>query len=103
MEPVNMLALEEYEQTQARLEELSGKLATLEAERTELLLRVENFTSLRLRSFKEAFDAVNENFQGIFATLSDGDGYLQLEDAEDPFNGGLTLVAHPKGKTRTAT
>ena len=98
MEPVNMLALEEYEQTQARLEELSGKLATLEAERTELLLRVENFTSLRLRSFKEAFDAVNENFQGIFATLSDGDGYLQLEDAEDPFNGGLTLVAHPKGK-----
>ena len=98
MEPVNMLALEEYEHTQARLEELSGKLATLEAERTELLLRVENFTSLRLRSFKEAFDAVNENFQGIFATLSDGDGYLQLEDAEDPFNGGLTLVAHPKGK-----
>ena len=61
-----MLALEEYEQTQARLEELSGKLATLEAERTELLLRVENFTSLRLRSFKEAFDAVNENFQGNF-------------------------------------
>ena len=98
MEPVNMLALEEYEHTQARLEELSGKLATLEAERTELLLRVENFTSLRLRSFKEAFDAVNENFQGIFATLSDGDGYLQLDDAEDPFNGGLTLVAHPKGK-----
>ena len=98
MEPVNMLALEEYEQTQARLEELSGKLATLEAERTELLLRVENFTSLRLRSFKEAFDAVNENFQGIFATLSDGDGYLQLDDAADPFNGGLTLVAHPKGK-----
>ncbi|NJP08303.1 MAG: chromosome segregation protein SMC [Leptolyngbyaceae cyanobacterium RU_5_1] len=98
MEPVNMLALEEYERTQARLEELSEKLRTLEEERTELLLRIENFTTLRQRAFKEAFDAVNENFQSIFATLSEGDGRLQLDDPQDPFNGGLTLIAHPKGK-----
>ena len=98
MEPVNMLALEEHERTQTRLDELSAKLATLEAERTELLLRVENFTTLRFRAFKEAFDVVNENFQSIFATLSDGDGYLHLDNAEDPFSGGLNLVAHPKGK-----
>jgi chromosome segregation protein len=98
MEPVNMLALEEYDRTQTRLSELSEKLATLEAERTELLLRVENFTTLRFRAFKEAFDAINQNFQTIFAELSDGDGYLQLDDPEDPFNGGLNLVAHPKGK-----
>ncbi|MEB3177439.1 MAG: chromosome segregation protein SMC [Nostocaceae cyanobacterium] len=98
MEPVNMLALEEYERTQKRLDELTQKLQTLEAERTELLLRIENFTTLRQRAFKEAFDAVNENFQSIFATLSDGDGYLQLDNPEDPFNSGLNLVAHPKGK-----
>lgn len=98
MEPVNMLALEEYERTQNRLEELTQKLATLEAERTELLLRIENFTTLRFRAFKEAFDAVNQNFQTIFAELSEGDGYLQLDDPQDPFNGGLNLVAHPKGK-----
>ncbi|HEY9837262.1 MAG TPA: AAA family ATPase, partial [Vampirovibrionales bacterium] len=47
---------------------------------------------------KEAFDAVNQNFQTIFAELSDGDGYLQLDDPEDPFSSGLSLVAHPKGK-----
>lgn len=98
MEPVNMLALEEHAKTQERLDELSEKLATLEGERTELLLRIENFTTLRFRSFKDAFDAVNANFQTIFATLSDGDGYLQLENPEDPFAGGLNLVAHPKGK-----
>ncbi len=98
MEPVNMLALEEYEKTEARLQELSQKLDTIEAERTELLLRVEKFTTLRLRAFKESFDAVNENFQKIYAELSDGDGHLQLEDETDPFNGGLNLVAHPKGK-----
>lgn len=98
MEPVNMLALEEYDRTQTRLEELSQKLATLDEERTELLLRIENFTTLRQRAFKEAFDAVNQNFQTIFAELSDGDGYLQLDDPQDPFAGGLNLVAHPKGK-----
>ena len=98
MEPVNMLALEEYERTQERLEELTHKLTTLEEERTELLLRIENFTTLRRRAFQEAFDAVNTNFQAIFAELSDGDGYLQLDDPQDPFNGGLNLVAHPKGK-----
>jgi chromosome segregation protein len=38
LEPVNMLALEEYNQTQERLEELSDKLTTLQEERTELLL-----------------------------------------------------------------
>jgi chromosome segregation protein len=98
MEPVNMLALEEYDRTQSRLEELSQKLAILEEERTELLLRIENFTTLRQRAFKEAFDAVNQNFQTIFAELSDGDGYLQLDDPHDPFGSGLNLVAHPKGK-----
>lgn len=98
MEPVNMLALEEYERTQNRLNELTQKLETLEGERTELLFRIENFTTLRQLAFKEAFDAVNENFQSIFATLSEGDGYLQLENPSEPFNSGLNLVAHPKGK-----
>lgn len=98
MEPVNMLALEEFDRTEKRLNELSQKLATLEAERTELLLRIENFTTLRQRAFNEAFDAVNENFKSIFATLSEGDGYLQLDNPEDPFTSGLNLVAHPKGK-----
>ncbi|MGL4503738.1 MAG: chromosome segregation protein SMC, partial [Planktothrix sp.] len=70
----------------------------LAGERTELLLRIENFTTLRQRSFYEAFNAVNENFQTIFAELSQGDGHLQLDQPEDPFNSGLQLVAHPKGK-----
>jgi chromosome segregation protein len=80
------------------LDDLSQKLSTLEEERTELLLRIETFTTLRRKAFQEAYDAVDKNFQGIFAELSDGDGHLQLDDAEDPFNGGLNLVAHPKGK-----
>lgn len=98
LEPVNMLAIEEYEKNQKRLEDLSDKMNNLEAERKELLLRIENLKTLRLKAFREAFEAVNENFKKIFAALSEGDGYLQLEDENNPFNGGLNLVAHPKGK-----
>ena len=98
MEPVNMLALEEYDRTQTRLMDLTEKLETLASERTELLLRIENFTTLRQRAFMESFDRVNQNFKDIFAQLSEGDGYLQLDNPEDPLQGGLNLVAHPKGK-----
>lgn len=98
MEPVNMLALEEYERTEKRLGELREKLATLESERTELMLRIENFTTLRQRAFMEAYEAVNDNFKEIFAGLSDGEGHLQLDNPDNPLDGGLNLVAHPKGK-----
>ena len=98
MEPVNMMAIAEYEATSQRLEELSRRLETLNQERTELLIRIENFTTLRQRAFMQAFDAVNGHFKEIFAELSDGDGYLQLENPNAPLSGGLTLVAHPKGK-----
>ena len=93
-----MMAIAEYEATSQRLEELSGRLETLNQERTELLIRIENFTTLRQRAFMQAFDAVNGHFKEIFAELSDGDGYLQLENPNTPLSGGLTLVAHPKGK-----
>ncbi|MEN9213181.1 MAG: chromosome segregation protein SMC, partial [Thermostichus sp. DG02_4_bins_136] len=98
LEPVNMLAISEYEETQARLTELSSKLETLNQERTELLLRIENFATLRRQAFMDAFQAVDGHFRSIFAQLSDGDGHLELENPADPLAGGLTLVAHPKGK-----
>ncbi|MEM6502594.1 MAG: chromosome segregation protein SMC [Cyanobacteria bacterium P01_C01_bin.89] len=98
LEPVNMLALQEFDRVRDRLNQLSGKLETLEQERTELLLRAENFATLRFQAFKETFDAVDKNFRVIFAELSQGDGRLQLDNAQDPLAGGLNLVAHPKGK-----
>jgi chromosome segregation protein len=98
LEPVNMLALEELEQLEARLAELEGRLEVLCKEREELLLRIETVATLRQEAFLEAFHAVDRHFCEIFAGLSDGEGHLQLENPEAPLEGGLTLVAHPKGK-----
>ncbi|MEB3262081.1 MAG: chromosome segregation protein SMC, partial [Cyanobacteriota bacterium] len=98
LEPVNMLALEELEQLEQRLEELEERLDVLSKEREELLLRIETVATLRQEAFMEAFTAVDGHFRTIFAGLSDGEGFLQLENPEAPLEGGLTLVAHPKGK-----
>ncbi|MEB3296015.1 MAG: chromosome segregation protein SMC [Cyanobacteriota bacterium] len=98
LEPVNMLALEELEQLERRLEELEERLDVLSKEREELLLRIETVATLRQEAFMEAFTAVDGHFRSIFAGLSDGEGFLQLENPEAPLDGGLTLVAHPKGK-----
>ena len=98
LEPVNMLALEELQQLENRLGDLVEKLDILSGERSELLLRIETVATLRQEAFMEAFSAVDKYFREIFATLSEGDGHLQLDNSEDPLEGGLTLVAHPKGK-----
>ncbi len=99
LEPVNMLALEELAELEKRLFDLVEKLGVLSNERSELLLRIETVATLRQEAFMEAFEAVDKHFREIFASLSDGDGHLQLDNSEDPLDGGLTLVAHPKGKT----
>ena len=98
LEPVNMLALEELQALEERLAELNERLEVLNSEREELLLRIETVATLRQEAFMEAFTAVDGHFREIFASLSDGDGHLQLENPDDPLEGGLTLVAHPKGK-----
>ncbi len=98
LEPVNMLALDELEDLNERLNALIERLAVLANERSELLLRIETVSTMRQDAFMEAFSEVDKHFREIFAMLSDGDGYLQLENTNVPLDGGLTLVAHPKGK-----
>jgi chromosome segregation protein len=98
LEPVNMLALQELEDLEARLADLQARLDVLCKEREELLLRIETVATLRQEAFMEAFKAVDGHFREIFAGLSDGEGHLQLENPESPLDGGLSLVAHPKGK-----
>ncbi len=98
LEPVNMLALDELAQLETRLAELDDRLEVLAKEREELLLRIETVATLRQEAFLEAFTAVDGHFRTIFADLSEGEGHLQLENPEAPLEGGLTLVAHPKGK-----
>jgi chromosome segregation protein len=99
LEPVNMKAIEEFNEVETRLEDLKLRRDTLFNEREQILERIKQYEVLKKDAFMEAYNGINKAFQEIFYELSDGIGELVLDDPEDPFNGGLTLRAQPKEKT----
>jgi chromosome segregation protein len=98
LEPVNMLAISEFEQVSLRQEELATKLTTLETEKDALANKVHSYEALKRQYFMKAFDSVNTQFKEIYAELSDGHGQLILTNPTDPLAGGLTIEASPRGK-----
>lgn len=98
MEPVNMLAIDEYERVQERRDELAEKINTLTSEREAINVRISGYHELKLTSFMKAYESIDESFRNIFAELSDGSGQLMLTNPDAPFDGGLTIHAQPRGK-----
>jgi len=99
LEPVNMRAIDEYDEVEARLDELVTRRDTLSSEREQILERIKQYEQLKKDTFMETYNGINEPFKEIFHELSDGIGELVLDNYEDPFAGGLTLKAQPKEKT----
>ncbi|HJJ99362.1 MAG TPA: chromosome segregation protein SMC [Methanocorpusculum sp.] len=95
---VNMLAIEQYDETVAKSEERTTRKDVLSREREALLERIERFAQMKFDVFMEAYTAINMNFQDIFAQLTMGSGHLVLDNPEDPFLGGMTFEVRPHGK-----
>ena len=98
LEPVNMLAIDEYDDVKADLEALRERRDVLVEERDAIADRIDQYESQKQATFMESFDAIAENFTDIFERLSNGTGHLQLENPEDPFEEGLTMKAQPGDK-----
>jgi chromosome segregation protein len=98
LEPVNMLAIKEYERVTSRQADLRDKVDTLQREQDELRMRITGYEELKRVYFTTAFTNVNEQFKTIYAELSDGHGQLVLTQPDDPLAGGLTIEASPRGK-----
>jgi chromosome segregation protein len=98
LEPVNMLAIEEYDEVQEDLDELEAGRETLVEEADAIRSRIEAYDTRKKQTFMDAYEAINEQFVDIFERLSNGTGRLHLEDEDDPFEGGLTMKAQPGDK-----
>jgi len=98
LEPVNMKAIDEFNEVFERLREVKERCEGLSAERDEIEKRIASYHDHKMRSFFEAYNDVNKHFQDIFAELSFGHGELLLENQEDPFKGGLIIQARPRNK-----
>jgi len=98
LEPVNMLAIDEYDAVADDLADLEDKRATLVEERDGIVERIEGFEAKKKATFVDSYEAIREHFEDIFERLSSGSGTLVLEDEADPFEGGLTMKAQPRDK-----
>jgi chromosome segregation protein len=99
MGPVNMMALEEYKETEQRHQ-------FLETQRKDLLESIENtqatikeIDEFSRQKFQEAFDRINENFQFTFRKLfGGGQAFMRLTDELNTAESGIDVVASPPGK-----
>lgn len=99
LEPVNMRAIDEYDEVDLRLNELVTRRDTLSSEREQILERITQYEELKKDTFMDTYNGINSSFKEIFNELSDGTGELVLDNADEPFSGGMTLKAQPKEKT----
>ncbi|RQH03383.1 chromosome segregation protein SMC [Natrarchaeobius oligotrophus] len=98
MEPVNMLAIDEYDDVRSDLDDLEDGRDTLVEEAEGIRDRIEQYESQKKRTFMDAYEAISSHFTEIFEKLSEGTGTLHLENEADPFDGGLTMKAQPGDK-----
>ena len=98
LEPVNMLAIDEYDEAAAELEQLEARRDVLVEERDGIELRIEGYEAEKKDAFIETFESINDHFEDIFSRLSAGTGELLLENPADPFEEGLTMRAQPADK-----
>ena len=97
---VNMMAIEQYDECQARLDLMKDEFATLQARRKHLIEVTEQLETQRKERLVTVLEKVNENFKISYHQLSDGGrGELFLENPDEPFKGGLELWAQPRGKS----
>jgi chromosome segregation protein len=97
--PVNMMAIEQYDELESRYSFLTTQRKDLVdsiAQTSEAIRRIDETTRER---FTEAFAAINRNFQEVFSTLfGGGRAGLTLLDENDPLESGIEIVAQPPGK-----
>ena len=98
LEPVNMRAIDEYDNVANRQNEIKDKLNLLSQEKDAIGQKIGTYTDQKKITFFETFEGVNKWFQEIFHELSFGHGELVLENPEDPFSGGLIIRARPRDK-----
>ncbi len=109
MGPVNMMALEEYQEASVRYEFLNTQQTDLLDSIRDTQQAIQEIDQVSRKQFEEAFEAINANFTETFRTLFGGGyGAMRLTGDEDApaaagagvkaSEAGIDLVVQPPGK-----
>lgn len=97
---INLRALEVYDKVKTDYEEVRTKADTIEKEKSEIMKIIDEIDKKKKKTFMKAFNGINELFSRNFSKLySKGTAYLEAENKEDLFSGGVDIVVKlAKGK-----
>jgi len=96
--PINLAAIDEYGSTSERKEYLDKQHADLIEALAILQTAIRKIDRETRVRFRDTFDKINQQFQGIFPRIfGGGQAYLELTD-EDLLSAGVIVKAQPPGK-----
>ena len=99
MGPVNLVAIEEYDELKARYDNLCAQQEDMLKARRDLHNLIQRINTTTRKMFAETFEQVRVNFQKMFKQLfGGGHANLLLIDEEDILESGIEIVARPPGK-----
>jgi chromosome segregation protein len=99
MGPVNLVAIEEYEETEQRHQFLSTQHDDLVNAKTQLLEIINRINTQTQTMFQETFEKIRDNFRAMFVDVfGGGKADLVLSDENDVLESGIEIVARPPGK-----
>ncbi len=97
---INMRALEVYDQVKKEYDAVYERVVILQKEKEDIMKIIGEIDRKKTRTFMKTFKAINHLFSENFSKLSSkGIAYLELENKEEIFSGGITIVVKmAKGK-----
>ena len=89
---VNLRALEVYEEIEKEYAKLLEKKDKLNLEKQDVFNLMTEIETKKKELFMNTLNGINDDFKRIFSSLSSkGMAFLELEDNNNPFNGGLDI------------
>lgn len=98
--PVNMVAIDECRELEERYVREKAQEEDLIAAKAQILELINNLNTTSGEMFRSTFEQANKNFQTMFTKLFGGGEarLVLLENAEDPLECGIDIIARPPGK-----
>jgi chromosome segregation protein len=97
--PVNLVAIDEYEETEQRYQFLTKQNDDLIQAKTQLHEVINRINTQTRQMFIETFEKIRDNFRAMFTEVfGGGKADLILVDEGDVLECGIDIVARPPGK-----
>ncbi|HEX5661030.1 MAG TPA: chromosome segregation protein SMC [Polyangiales bacterium] len=99
MGPINLTAIEEFEEQSKRYDYLIAQKADLDAAIAQLEQAIKQMNRESKKLFRDTFDSVSVRFSQIFPKMfGGGEASLKLTNPDDMLETGIEILAQPPGK-----